>query len=76
MRKQELIHLHRLHVEITRFLVDQGTVSAEIWTEYDRLDTNADSIHASKSDHAEAVQLLTSTLSVTLDQPTEEQLLM
>lgn len=70
MRKQELVHLHGLLVEITRSLVDQGTISDEIWAEYEALDINAHSIHAPKDDHEEAVLLLATTLAATVERPT------
>jgi hypothetical protein len=73
MRKQELVHLHGLLVEITQSLVDQGTVSVAVWNEYETLDIDAHSIHAQKEDHAEAVLLLATTLKTALEQPTEEQ---
>jgi hypothetical protein len=73
MRKQELVHIHGLLVEITQSLVDQGTVSADIWDEYEALDINAYSIRAQKSDHKEAVLLLATTLRATLEQPAKEQ---
>ncbi|WP_251330920.1 UPF0058 family protein [Haloplanus pelagicus] len=71
MRKQELVHIHGLLVEITQSLVDQGTVSAEVWNEYKALDISAYSIHAQKSDHEEAVLLLATTLRAALDPLTE-----
>lgn len=70
MRKQGLVHLHGLLVEITRSLVDQGTISDEIWAEYEALGINAHSIHASKNDHEEAVLFLATTLTATLERPT------
>jgi hypothetical protein len=73
MRKQELIHLHGLFVEITQSLVEQGAVSTEIWNEYETLDINPYSIHAGKSDHEEAVRLLATTLGDTVEQLPEEQ---
>lgn len=73
MRKQELVHLHGLLVEITQSLVAQDAVSAEVWNEYETLEVNACSIHARKSDHAEAVLLLSTTLRGALEQPAEEQ---
>lgn len=73
MRKQELVHLHGLLVEITQSLVDEGTISAEIKNEYEALDINAYAIHESKSDHEEAVLFLAATLSATLEELTEEQ---
>ena len=73
MRKQELVHLHGLLIEITRSLVEQGTVSAEIWNEYEALEIKAHSMQARKSAHKEAVLFLASTLRTTLTQVTEEQ---
>lgn len=73
MRKQELVHLHGLLVEVTESLVDKGAVSAKIWNEYEGLETGSYSINAQKSDHQEAVSLLASTISATIEQPTEEQ---
>jgi hypothetical protein len=71
MRKQELVHLHGLLVEITRTLVDQGTIPESVWAEYEALGINAHSIHARKNDHEEAVLFLVSTLTATLELPTE-----
>lgn len=73
MRKQELVHLHGVLVEVTESLVEQDVVSAEIWTEYERLDIHANAIHAQKRDHGEAVRLLATTLSAALEQPPAEQ---
>ena len=73
MRKQELVHIHGLLAEITQSLVDQGTVSAEIWDEYDALGVKSFSVHASKSDHEEAVLYLATALRTTLERLTEEQ---
>jgi hypothetical protein len=73
MRKQELVHLHGLLVEITQSLVDQGAVSQAVWHEYDALDINAYSIHVQKGSHEEAVLLLATVLGEALAQPTQEQ---
>lgn len=73
MRKQELVHLHGLLVEVTQSLVDQGVVSPVIWNEYEALETTANSIHAQKRDHRQAVLLLATALSTALEQPTDEQ---
>jgi hypothetical protein len=73
MRKQELVQLHGLLVEITQFLVDQGTVSTDIWNEYESLGITPYSIHARKSEHEEAVLVLAATLRATLEQRPEEQ---
>lgn len=73
MQKKELVHLHGLLVEIARFLVDQGEISADIWNEYEALDINAFAIHAKKSDHEEAVLLLATGLGRELERSTDEQ---
>jgi hypothetical protein len=73
MRKQELVHLHGLLVELTQFVVDQGVVSAEVWRAYDALDIHAHSIQAQKGDHEDAVLLLAAALATTLEQPTGAQ---
>lgn len=72
MRKQELVHLHGLLVEITESLVDKDAVSATIWNEYNALDLDSTAINAQKGDHEEAVLLLAVSLGATLEQPTEE----
>lgn len=73
MRKQELVHLHGLLAEITEWLVDAGAVSATTWEEYEALEVDSYSINAQKREHEEAVLLLATTLSATVEQPTEEQ---
>jgi hypothetical protein len=76
MHKQELVHLHRLLVEITQSFADGGAVPDEVWNEYEALHTNAYSVHAPKGQHEEAVLLLANTLGEELAQPTEEQSVM
>ena len=73
MRKQELVHLHGLLVEITQSLVDRNAVPAAVWNEYETRDITAHSIHAQKGAHGEAVLLLATTLGTALEQPTEGQ---
>ena len=73
MRKQELIHLHDLLVEITQSLVDRDAVPAAVWNEYETHDITAYAIHARKGAHGEAVLLLATTLGTALEQPTEGQ---
>lgn len=73
MRKQELVHLHGLLVEITESLVDEGAIPANIWNEYETLEIDACCIQARKSDHEEAVLILATTLTATLERPAEEQ---
>jgi hypothetical protein len=69
MRKQELVHLHGVLVEVTQTLVEEGAVSAEIWSEYETLGITPNSIHAQKSDHEEAVRLLATRLGAAVEQP-------
>jgi hypothetical protein len=71
MRKQELVHIHGLLVELTRSLVDQGAVPAEIWSEYEALGMTAYAVHAQKGDHEEAVLLLATALRETLERLSE-----
>lgn len=73
MRKQELVHLHGVLVEVTQSLVEQDAVQAAIWDEYQTLDITAAAIHAQKSDHQKAVLLLAPALGTELEDATEEQ---
>lgn len=73
MRKQELVHLHGLLVEITASQVEEGVVSASLWNEYKALDIDSYAIHAQKGDHEQAVLLLATTLGARLEESTEEQ---
>ena len=72
MRKQSLIHLHGLLVEVTRSLVESGTVSAGVWNEYEALNTSAYAFQAPKGEHKEAVLFLAATLEAELGRPVEQ----
>lgn len=54
MRKQELIHLHGLLVEVATFCMDEDDIAIEL-DEYQSLGTHPTSIHLSKTDHKHAV---------------------
>lgn len=73
MRKQELIHLHALLVEVTHHLDDHGDMPTEISTEYNTLDTHPVSVHASKQDHHEAVMALATAIGTWLDRSPNER---
>lgn len=73
MRKQALIHLHGLLVEVTQSLIESDTVSDRIWDEYEALNTSAYAFQAPKEEHKKAVLFLVATLGAELDQPIEEK---
>lgn len=73
MQKQELIHLHRLFVEITQNSVDKGEISPNIWTDYQTNGVNAHAIHVEKPEHKEAILLLALSLRNALDKPIDKQ---
>lgn len=58
MRKTEYIHTHALLAEVTRRLVENGTMSVETLSTYDALETRPSSIHKSKQNHREAILML------------------
>lgn len=62
MRKQDHIHTHALLAEVTRYLIENETMSGEMLSEYDALETCPSSIHKPKQDHREAVIVLSRTI--------------
>ncbi|WP_324760922.1 UPF0058 family protein [Haloarcula montana] len=62
MRKQDHIHTHALLAEVTRYLIENETMSDEMLSAYDALETRPSSIHKSKQDHREAVMVLSRTI--------------
>lgn len=58
MRKKEYIHVHALLAEVTRCLIENGTMSVETLSAYDALDTHPSSIHRPKQNHCEAITTL------------------
>jgi len=73
MRKQELVHLHGVLIEVTQSLIDRGALPSEIRSEYEALDTNAYAIHAPKAEHRKAVLLLAATVAAEVEQSTDGQ---
>ncbi|MFP9192678.1 UPF0058 family protein [Natronosalvus vescus] len=67
MRKQELIHLHALTLEIRAYIVAHETIPADPFEQYDRYGVSPTSIHYSKTRHKESLQLLLEGLHRALD---------
>jgi len=67
MRKKEHIYTHALLAEVTRQLLEDGTMSVETLSEYDALGTRPSSIHKSKQDHREAMVALGSAIEPCLE---------
>jgi hypothetical protein len=62
MRKKELIHIHALFAEVTRYLIEDETMSVEMLSAYDALGTRPSRIHESKQKHYEAIMVLSSAI--------------
>lgn len=74
MRKKEHVHIHALLAEVTRYLIEDETMSVESLAAYDELGTRPSSIHKSKQNHSEAIMALTSAIEQCLTEtPTESQ---
>ncbi|MCW8172229.1 metal-binding protein [Natrialba swarupiae] len=58
MRKQELIHLHMLAVEIHGFISESETIPTNTLEEYDQNGVPPTAVHYSKTAHKESLQLL------------------
>lgn len=71
MRKQELVHVHGLLVEVAEHCEATDGTAAELPT-YRSLETRPTSIHRSKSDHKDAVfALLDDVTSALHDEQSE-----
>lgn len=72
MRKQEIIHLHGLLMEVRRYY-KQETDTPIDFSDYDSLEIGTSSIHRSKGEHREAVFRLTEAIADDLrnEQPPE-----
>lgn len=68
MRKKEHIHMHALLAEVTRYLIEEETMSAEMLSTYDALATRPSSIHKPKENHREAVMALSSAIEPCLEE--------
>ncbi|MFP8953421.1 UPF0058 family protein [Natrialbaceae archaeon A-arb3/5] len=58
MRKQELVHLHALAVEIRDYVSDRESVPPDAFAEYDRNGSKPTSLHRRKTTHKECLLLL------------------
>jgi hypothetical protein len=71
MRKQELIHLHGLFVEIRRHCEREEDVSL-VLSEYESMDVDTSSIHRQKSEHRRAVLALSEAIAAELGEKRSE----
>lgn len=62
MRKKEHIHTHALLAEVTQYLIETETMSAEMLSEYRELGTSPSSIQKSKQNHREAITVLSNAI--------------
>lgn len=62
MRKQELIHLHRLGFALREELESTGEVSPDAFAAYDDLDVRPTSVYRGKDAHREAIGCLLACL--------------
>lgn len=58
MRKQELVHLHMLAVEIRGFISERETIPPDAFEAYDRNGVPPSAVHYNKPAHKESMQLL------------------
>lgn len=58
MRKKELIQIHALLLEVTRYLIETENMPAERMSTYYALGVTPLGVHKSKQDHYEAITLL------------------
>ena len=73
MRKKDNIHIHALLAEVTRYLVEDETMSIEMLSAYEALDTCPSSIHKSKQNHREAIMILRSAIERCLEETQTER---
>jgi hypothetical protein len=71
MRKKEYIYTHALLVEVTRYLIENDTISAEMLSAYDAIETRPASIHKSKQNHREAIMILSSAIASLTEEHTD-----
>jgi len=68
MRKIEHIYTHALLAEVTRYLIEDETMSVEVLSAYNALGTRPSSIHKSKQNHREAIMVLGSAIEPCLEE--------
>lgn len=72
MRKQELIHTHGLLKQIADTFADEDELSDSALADYRSLKTSPTSIHASKTDHKNAVFELLDAVADSCEEDDEE----
>ncbi|MDV7348428.1 UPF0058 family protein [Halorubrum distributum] len=68
MRKKELVQTHALLLEVTRDLIENEEMPAEMITTYYTLDVHPSSVHKSKQNHVEAITVLSNSIERWLEQ--------
>lgn len=64
MKKNELIHLHTLLVEIAEDFIQRGVATPDDLAAYNRLDIGPMALRACRADHEVAVRTLSTALAV------------
>lgn len=67
MKKQSLIHVHALLVQVRQELDESGSLPTGAFDEYEQFGVKHTSIHRGKDAHTEAVWLLLDGIDETLD---------
>lgn len=67
MRKQELIHIHMLAVEIHSFVSERETIPTVAFEEYNQNGIAPTAIHYNKTAHKESLQLLLDGIVESID---------
>lgn len=67
MKKQSLIHVHALLVQIRNDLHGSGEDSEHAFDEYDQFDVSPTSVHKGKDYHLKAIRLLLDGIREILD---------
>lgn len=66
MRKQELIHIHGLLVEVRRYFDDRDEIPADAFDAYDTYGVTPTALHRHKDAHKEAIEHLLEGIDTTL----------
>lgn len=74
MRKDELIHIHALFLEVRQSLGENEERPIEMHSAYDALDVRPTSIHKSKENHRKAISTLGGSIERSLQQADTDSL--
>lgn len=73
MKKNELIHVHALLVQVVEDLLDRGVVDPSHFDPYRELEVSPVDFRVRRDRHEEAVLLLASLVVEAIDQETDER---